>query len=150
MKPFEELSNLGRVRRMRQVAQAALNAYELPDVHFTLLRQAGNTLFKVNEGNPVPAKMNELDRPGQYMLRIHQPGYQSSEAIELELAWLRAMRQEANLPVPEPVATPDGSLLTQTSIPGVPGERNCSLLRWLQGRPVTKSIRPDHYRRRDG
>ncbi len=146
MKPFEELSNLGRIRRIRQVAQAALNAYGLPDVHFTLLRQAGNTLFKVNEGNPVPAKMNELDRPGQYMLRIHQPGYQSSAAIELELAWLRAMRREANLPVPEPVATLDGSLLTQVSIPSVPGQRDCSLLRWLQGRYLTKGILPEHYR----
>jgi len=145
MKPFEELSYLGRVRRMRQVAQAALNAYGLSGARFTLLRQAGNTLFKVNELNPTSAPGNAFDRPGQYLLRIHQPGYQTREAIELELAWLRAMRLEADLPVPEPVATLEGSLLIQVSIPGVPGQRNCSLLRWLKGRSVTRGIRPEHY-----
>jgi len=62
MKPFEELSRLGRIRRMRQLAQVALNAYGLSDVRFKLLRQAGNTLFRVNEVDPVPTTKAELAR----------------------------------------------------------------------------------------
>ena len=146
MKPFEELSHLGRIRRMRQLAQAALNAYGLSDTRFKFLRQAGNTLFRVNEASPTLTTKVDLYTPGQYMLRIHQPGYQTTEAIELELSWLAAMCRDDHLPVPEPVSTLDGTLLTQVSIPGIPGQRNCSLLRWVKGRFITKDIRPHHYR----
>ena len=106
---------------MRRLAQAALNAYGLADARFKLLRQAGNTLFRVYAVNPGATTNSELYAPGQYLLRIHQPGYQTSEAIELELAWLAAMRRDANLPVPEPVSTLDGRLLIQVSIPGIAG-----------------------------
>jgi len=132
---------------MRQLAQAALNAYGLTDARFTFLRQAGNTLFRVNEAGSTSAPRAELYTPGQYMLRIHQPGYQTTEAIALELAWLAAMCREGNLPVPEPVSTLDGRLLTQVSIPGIPGERNCSLLRWVKGREIRQDeVQPMHYR----
>ena len=146
MKPFEELSYQGRIRRMRQLAQVALNAYGLPDARFKFLRQAGNTLFRVNELNPGPSSKVDLYIQGQYLLRVHQPGYQAREAIELDLALLAGMCRDANLPVPEPVSTRHGDLLTQVSIPGIPGERNCSLLRWVKGRFITKDFRPHHYR----
>jgi Ser/Thr protein kinase RdoA (MazF antagonist) len=134
------------MRRMRRLAQAALDAYGLSEADFRFLRQAGNTLFRVNEASPAHTSKAELYTPGQYLLRIHQPGYQTTEAIELELAWLAAMRRDADLPVPEPIATLDGSLLAQVSIPGIPGQRNCSLLRWVKGRPVSRDAQPHHYR----
>ena len=146
MKAFEELSYLGRIRRMRQLAQAALKAYGLSDTRFKFLKQAGNTLFQVNEINPTSTARAERYTPGQYMLRIHQPGYQATQAIELELMWLAAMCRDANLPVPEPVPTQDGKLITQISVPGIPEERNCSLLRWVKGRFLTQGIGPQHYK----
>ena len=147
MKPFEELTYLGRVRRMRGLARVALADYGLADAPFRFLRQAGNTLYRVYAPDPAPIRMeNDLFEPGHYLLRIHQPGYQATDAIELELAWLAALRQDADLPVPEPVPTLDGRLLTQVSIPGIPGERNCSLLRWLKGRSVTRGAGVRHYR----
>jgi Ser/Thr protein kinase RdoA (MazF antagonist) len=146
MKPFEELSYLGQIRRMRQLAQTALNAYGLSDVRFKFIRQAGNTLFRVNEANPTLTTKTELYTQGQYMLRIHQPNYQTTEAIELELAWLAAMCRDANLPVPEPISTLNGDLLGQVSTPGIPGQRNCSLLRWVKGRSIRKDAQSHHYR----
>jgi Ser/Thr protein kinase RdoA (MazF antagonist) len=44
------------------------------------------------------------------------------------------------------VRTLDGRLMTRASSPGIPGERGCSLLRWLKGRYVTKNTGPRHYR----
>jgi Ser/Thr protein kinase RdoA (MazF antagonist) len=35
--------------------------------------------------------------------------------------------------------------LAKVSIPGIPGQRDCSLLRWLKGRKITKNIQPHHY-----
>jgi Ser/Thr protein kinase RdoA (MazF antagonist) len=147
MKPYEQLTYLGRVWRFRQLASAALAAYGLGKAQFKLFRQAGNTLFRVVASDPTLTKAeDDLYENGQYLLRIHHPDYQSTDAIELELAWLAAMCRDANLPVPEPFPTLDGRLLAQVSIPGIRGKRNCSLLRWLKGRFLTKGIGPHHYR----
>jgi len=41
----------------------------------------------------------------------------------------------------------DGNLLTRVSIPGIPGERLCSLLRWVKGRELKKEeTQPHHYK----
>jgi Ser/Thr protein kinase RdoA (MazF antagonist) len=147
MIPYADLTYQGRIRRMRQLARVALDTYGLADARFRFVLQAGNTLFRVYDPRPDPAKMeNGLFEEGQYLLRIHYPSYQTADAIELELAWLAALRRDAGLPVPEPIPTLDGGLLTQVSIPGIPEERNCSLLRWMKGRLLTKGIGVQHYR----
>lgn len=147
MKPYEELTYLGHLRRLRRLARVALGAWGMPDARLTFLRQAGNTLFRVYSPRHDRATTDrELFVDRQYLLRIHQPGYQKVEAIELELSWLLAARHDADLPVPEPVQTLDGRLLVQVSMPGVPGGRTCSLLRWLRGRALSSGIRPRHYR----
>ncbi len=147
MKPFDELTRLGRIHRMRQLASAALPHFGAGEANFQLLRQAGNTLFRVRTSNlPGIDQSDDLYEEDQYLLRVHEPGYQEPEAIELELAWLAAMRREANLPVPEPIATLDGRLLLPMDIPGVPGTRNCSLLRWVKGRTVKNRYGQHHFR----
>jgi Ser/Thr protein kinase RdoA (MazF antagonist) len=147
MKPFEKLTYLGRVRRMRQFARPALNAYNITDFQLGFLRQVGNTLFRVNEANPTFITKANLFAPGQYLLRIHQPGYQTPAAIELELEWLSSMCRDADLPVPEPVLTMDGRLFTQVAIPGIPEKHIASLLRWVKGRELKREeIQPYHYK----
>lgn len=112
-----------------------------------LLRQAGNTLFRIWADDPPRARAAAgLFEEGQYLLRVHQPGYQEKEAIELELAWLTAMRREADLPVPEPVAALDGRWLLPVSDSAVPGTRNCSLLRWVKGRSAANRFGLYHFR----
>ncbi len=127
---------------MRRVAQAALNVFGI-EGRFKLLRQAGNTLYRVYSTSS--GMSSDLFKPGQYMLRVHEPGYQAPEAIELELAWLSAMRREADLPVPEPLATQEGAFLVDIGVSGFPGTRHCSLLRWIKGRSVLKRMQPDHF-----
>lgn len=129
------------------MARAALDAYGLSDARFTLLREAGNTLFRVVEPKPAAARPGKgLFAEGHYLLRIHHPGYQSADAIALELEWLAALRRDADLPVPEPVPTPQDRLMTEVANPGIPGRRNCSLLRWLKGRFIRTGIGPRHLR----
>src|SRR5512137_2776511 len=146
MQSYQELTHLGRLRRLRRLARAALDAYGLNEAGLTLLRDAGNTLFRVWAADPTPAVVDDVYEPGQYLLRIHEPGYQATDAIELELAWLAAMCREAGLAVQAPIPAPDGRLLIQVSSPRVPQARNCSLLRWVKGRYLKQGIRPDHYR----
>jgi Ser/Thr protein kinase RdoA (MazF antagonist) len=138
---------LGRIRRMRNLATIALTSYGVGEARLQLARQAGNTLFRVRTSDlPDPEAPGGLFEEGQYLLRVHEPGYQEPEAIELELAWLAAMRREANLPVPEPMATLDGQWLLSVNAPGVQGARHCSLLRWIRGRSIKNRFRPHHLR----
>ncbi len=132
---------------MRRLASAALAQYGADPVRFHLVRQAGNTLFRLQTSSlPLAAGATaSLFEENQYLLRIHEPGYQEPEAIELELAWLAAMRREADLPVPEPIPTLDGRFLLQMTVPGIPEMRNCSLLRWVKGRSVKNRFRPHHF-----
>jgi Ser/Thr protein kinase RdoA (MazF antagonist) len=146
MKPFEELTFPGQKRRMRRLAQSALNAYDLSDTRLRFLRQAGNTLFRVMEASPTLMGKADLYAPGQFLLRIHQPGYQTPAAVELELEWLASMCRDADLPVPEPVLTLDGRLTTEVDHLGIPGKRTCSLLRWVKGRELEREeVQPRHY-----
>jgi Ser/Thr protein kinase RdoA (MazF antagonist) len=78
----------------------------------------------------------------RYVLRILT--LSDTEAVESELAWLAALSRDAGLPVPEPVPTLDGKLLTTITTPGVPRGRIVSLMRWIDGRRLTKGFRPKH------
>lgn len=132
---------------MQRLAETALEAYRLGSVRPHFFYHAGNTLFRVYDRDAQAAQVNtDLFEPGQYLLRIYQPGWQAPEAIDLELAWLEALRQEADLPVPEPIRRLDGSLLTQVTIPGIPQTRYCALLRWIKGRRLPGDAKPSHFR----
>jgi len=132
---------------MHQLAETVLEGYGLGGAHVKLVLPAATTLYRVYDSNPksMPTE-DDLFEPGQYLLRIHDPGSQTADAIELELAWLAAMRREANLPVPEPLPRMDGRLLTQSTIPGTTQIHNCSLLRWVKGRLISSRARTHHYR----
>ena len=60
-------------------------------------------------------------------LRLHRRGYQSAAAIRSELWWCGALAA-AGLPVPAPVALPDGQILAS-----LPSDRNASVVEWLEG-----------------
>lgn len=147
IRPYQELTYRGRLRRIRQLAATALPGFGIGQARFDLLRQAGNTLFRVRTADlPAAQAPDGLFEPDQYLLRVHEPGYQEPEAIELELSWMAAMRRQAGLPVQEPIATIYGGWLLSLEVPGVPGRRNCSLLRWIKGRLLKAHIRPHHLR----
>ncbi len=147
MQPYAALSQRGRLRRVGQLAEAALKEYGLRQASAKFYMQAGHTLYKVRAAEPEPAHADDdLFEPGLYLLRVYKPGWQSSEAIKLELAWLAAMRSEAALPVQEPIPRLDGGLLTQVCTPGVPEGRDCALLRWVKGRLLPGYGRAEHYR----
>ena len=131
---------------MRRLAQTALDVYGFSSFHFKFLRQSGNSLFRVQAIDPVGFIQDERYNPGQYLLRVHQPGYQTSQAIKLELAWLASLSQEAHLPVQEPVRNLEGELLSRVAITEIPGQYDCSLLRWLKGRHIKEGIQPKHFR----
>ncbi len=138
---------MGQLRRLQPLAEYALDSYGLRKAHPQFFRHAGNILSRVYDPDPGSSPVDDdLFVLGQYLLRIYRPGWQTLEGIELEMAWLAAMRYKAGLPVPEPVPGRDGSFLSIVSTSGIPEARGCTLLRWIKGRHVHGNGHPKHYR----
>jgi Ser/Thr protein kinase RdoA (MazF antagonist) len=137
MQRFEDLTRGGQVRRMRRLAETALTAYDLGEMHLRPLMHFFNTTFRI-DAYPHSSEASQGNSTGRkrerYVIRIHRPGSQDVRTIQSELLWLLALRREAGLVVPEPVSTRDGALVTTASVPGVPEPRDCVVLRWVDGR----------------
>ncbi|MFX0091102.1 MAG: phosphotransferase enzyme family protein [Candidatus Hodarchaeota archaeon] len=150
MKQFEELY-CDQVRRLSQIAQAALKACGLTDAKIEHVEHSNDeshyAKFRVDTLNSTLTKVaNELYVNNRFMLRIHKPGYQTTKSIAAQLEWLSALRHEAELPVPDPVPTLKGKLLIEVTTPDVPGRWNCSVLRWMKGQILEQGIQPSHFR----
>jgi Ser/Thr protein kinase RdoA (MazF antagonist) len=142
MKTYEELTRLGRIRRLRKIAEIALQEYSLSEATLKFQHYQGNVIFRVD----VP-EHSDIVETGPFManrfnLRILT--ISDMDTILGELTWLDALRQEAGLPVPEPVPTLDGKLLTKISTPGVPHGKVVSLMRWINGKHLSNRFRPAH------
>lgn len=145
MKPYEKLTRLGRLRRLRQLAEVALEEYGLADARLTFTHYEGNAIFRTDVPGPVPSRKESAPFvPNRYNLRILTTS--NKKGVISELMWLAALRREADLPVPEPVPTLDGQLVTTITTTGVPQGRHVSLMRWLDGRRLTNGFRPSHFR----
>lgn len=142
MKTYEDLTRRGRLRRMRSIARTALHAFGFAEADLRLVVDAGNVSYRVRALDPVHVK-GSLYVENSFLLRLHWPGYQDDGAVNSELEWLYAL-SDAGLPVPRPLATTDGKLSVEISVPGVPKARRCSLLRWVKGRMAVKRVRPWH------
>jgi Ser/Thr protein kinase RdoA (MazF antagonist) len=145
MKPYDELTRLGQLRRTRRLAGTALEAYGLIGARLTFVQYTANIVYRVDAPGPVL----DGDGPGpyvpnRYLLRVLYTNHW--EGVEGELTWLAALSREAGLPVPEPVPTLAGELLTRITTPGVPEGRIISLMRWIDGQRLTTGFRPSHFR----
>ena len=85
MKPFYELKPQGRIRRLRVLAQAALQNYDLSVANLRFMSDGWNYVFRV-------------DTTGgeKFVLRITRPG-KSSEDVGSEMMWLDALRRDTEL-----------------------------------------------------
>jgi Ser/Thr protein kinase RdoA (MazF antagonist) len=126
--------------RLRKLAEIALREYGLENIKLRFINYSGNGLYKVTVP---PARALP---PGKYALRLHQPDYMKPKFIRSEMEWLLALHQDG-IKVPVPVRNLDGEWLT-TADGGyeVPQKRNCTLIGWTEGRLLSKSIRPKHFK----
>ena len=54
MKPYNDLTRLGRLRRLRQLGEVALDAYGLSGARLTFIQYEGNVTFRVDNPGLVP------------------------------------------------------------------------------------------------
>jgi hypothetical protein len=88
MKPFHALTNRGQAGRLRRLALAALQQYDLPVRRVRLITNDLNGIFR-------------LDTAGgeRYMLRVSLPGATGHSLAEIrsEMIWLEALHRDTDL-----------------------------------------------------
>ena len=134
MKPFSELTRLGRIRRLRQVALKTLENYDLDVLWVRFFVIETNTMFKV------------CTRAGHnYVLRIYTEEDTTIKENQVEVYWLSRLNAETELRVSTPVSRRDGDYISQVRAPGVPDEKRCVLYEWIPGRTLDNFLSPQTY-----
>src|SRR5690606_12927478 len=104
----------------------ALRHFGINYTQVTPIKTSNNAVYQVNTTNAT------------YALRIHKQSKRKLEWIETELTWLKALRQETNLLVPEPAA-PICTLNSDAN------PTYCTLLKWITGdQLLPKATTPEH------
>ncbi|MHC4598367.1 MAG: phosphotransferase enzyme family protein [Planctomycetota bacterium] len=138
MKPFDELTPLGQTRRLRSRAAEVLDRYGMRNASLTFLNRARQTNFKVEAHGPG----RKRTKKETFLLRIHWPETLKPVFVRSEFSWLRALRKDTDLVVPEPVADREGKDVVPMDVG--PGSKPvlCSVTRWLAGRPYLRRFGP--------
>jgi len=115
------------------------------DATLTFVQYFENIIYRVDlPGSEASSGGDSPYHSNRYLLRIHAMG--DEQAIASELTWLTALNQEAGLPVPAPIKTIDGQILTKIVTPGIPQGRVVSMMCWLNGRNLKNGLKPQHLR----
>jgi len=130
-RPFDQLTRLGRVRRLASMARSALDARGLEAASLRFLTDDTNILFRARAAG------------GAFVVRIgvHGAIAHSLPEAEAETAWLTALRA-SGFTVPEPVPDPAGRRVTPMTLPGVDGERLVVVFRWIPGTSLEGRLSP--------
>jgi len=122
MRAFSTLTELGRARRLRPLALAALAAYDLEVTGLRLIDNGWNGVFRVDTA------------AGPLALRVTRPlPGRSAASLHSEVAFMTALAEATDIRVPAVIADRSGELITRAEAPGVPEPRSCVLFGWLPG-----------------
>ena len=126
---FADLSHEEQRDRLLELAKIALEDYPLETVEIVPLQYQLNASFQV-DAKPTDTDSQETQR---FFLRISAPDYQSQDNIRSEMIYLKYIRDNSDLKVPNPVATLTSELMTTAESLEVPERRNIIMLRWQEG-----------------
>jgi Ser/Thr protein kinase RdoA (MazF antagonist) len=129
LRPFEDLTLRGQIRRMRTLAWDALAQYDIQVARLCFLGWFTNLMFRV-----------EAADGGAHVLRICTPGWRSEADLLAEVMWLAALENTPEIRAPVLHPARDGSRVVLARAEGVTGDRRCILMRWTPGVNLGKRL----------
>jgi Ser/Thr protein kinase RdoA (MazF antagonist) len=123
MQPYDQLTNRGKLSRLRHLAMVGLSHYDLNDPQITYHGFETNLMFRVTTA------VGE-----RFMLRLAYPGWRALADLQSEALWVNALTRETDIPVPEILPGRSGELVLTPSTPEVPDVWPMALMRWVPGR----------------
>lgn len=136
MRPFAELTNRGKSRRLARLARAALADYDLDVARIRCLARDTNTIFRVDTSDG-----------RRFALRVATSPDDTEVDTEAEVAWLEALARDTDLRVVCPIPARDGARVRWAAADGIPEPRKCVLFSWLPGKALGEAASPDSYHR---
>lgn len=130
---FSTRSSRAQVRVLRGVAFRALSQWRIQPAGLRLAYHGYNTTFRVADGD------GRL-----YALRLAVNHRKPAEHTRAEMAWLTALSADTDLLVPTPIATADGRLAADVTVPGLEGAVSATLFGWLPGTLLERCAEPSH------
>ena len=127
MADFYTLSPEDQIKRLHDLAVAALDRWQGDFSNVTLVKYRENAVFSARRGDG-----------RRVALRLHRHGYHSDAALRSELYWMSALAA-AGIDVPPIIAAANGDHFVTVSAPGVPEPRRVDMLAWIAGEPVGSS-----------
>jgi Ser/Thr protein kinase RdoA (MazF antagonist) len=130
--PFERLDEAQRIAHLATCASRAAALWGVSsDARLTLLNISENATYRIDDA--------QLSAP--LILRIHRTGYHSFDAIRTELAWMKALKEEAGVETPQAIATADGQLIATIVSPALEEERHAVMFAFIEGtEPAADSL----------
>jgi Ser/Thr protein kinase RdoA (MazF antagonist) len=133
-RPFSDLTDAGRIRRLRRVAWSALSRYPIAVSRLRFLAAHTNVTYRV-----------DTEDGRVFALRVGTTLEDTDVDVASEMAWLSALVRETDVSVVRPVRNANGELVTVASGPGVPEERRCVLFSWLPGSVLADRVSTARY-----
>jgi Ser/Thr protein kinase RdoA (MazF antagonist) len=122
---FDSLSKAERIRHLGEVAARALPHWDVsPDARLTLLNISENATYRVDD----PGAAEPV------ILRVHRTGYHTRDAVRTELAWMKALKEEAGVETPQAIPSRDGELIRSVATPALGEERFVVMFAFIEGR----------------
>ncbi len=146
----------------RQMADAVLPRYGLAGARLTLIGQAVNAVFRVDaplsasralSAPAYPPSTADTEVQRRFVLRVYQPvsgGYVANHdtpSILSELSWVRSLRHDAGLVVPDPIPADDGALMVEAPRADGLAPWRCVLSAWVPGRRYSTGLTPTRLER---
>lgn len=122
-RPFSDLTERGKARRLRNLALNALAAYPFDVQRLRFMMDHLNAIFQVDTASGE-----------RYVLRISAPGWRTDDDLRAEILWLRALADEPDIGAPALLANDRGAFITVAGAEGVPEPRRCVVMSWLPGK----------------
>lgn len=134
VRSFDELTETGRLRRLRRFAEeVVVSRYGIAKPRVRLLsKHSFNTVFRV-----------DTDRE-RYVLRVGDATRIHSFGVEdVEAPWLNHLHFDTAIVAPRPIASTSNSWRVDFETSYVTGQRACSMFTFLEGRELRKTERVD-------
>jgi Ser/Thr protein kinase RdoA (MazF antagonist) len=109
-------------------AKVALVHFGLANADLQLILQRATAIYRVTHSGTGQ----------QYVLRLHHPNRHPIICVQSELVYLKAICENTDLRVPEPIPTTDGQLLSVVTHDGE--QRYAALFKWVPGRHKRKRL----------
>lgn len=121
---FAALDEADKIAHFARVARRALPLWGVsPDARLVLLNISENATYRIDD----PAQ------PEPRILRVHRTGYHSLNAVRTELAWMKALQDEAGVATPQALPARDGELIQVITTPAMNEARMVVMFAFIAG-----------------